>query len=124
VDGFGIGSGSALCIVFAIRFWIMSSGTALYRRRVSATARFLPASKNKGMSILKATEGADEMIFCTTGNWKRAKNKIRQNQIIMKKPLAFDFLREYIPPGSGTWELNSFSYVELGSNLCGRVNCY
>jgi hypothetical protein len=123
VDGFGIGSGSALRIVFAIRFWIMSSGRALYGRRVSATARFLPTPKNKGMSIPKATEGVNEMIFCTTGNWKRAKNKIRQNQIIMKKPLAFDFLREYIPPGSGTWELNSFFYGEMGSDPCGRVNC-
>jgi hypothetical protein len=102
----------------------MSSGTPPYRRRVSATARFLPTPEHKGMPIPKATEGVDEMIFCATGNGRRAKkNKIIQNQIKMKKPLAFDFLREYIPPGSGTWELDSFSYGEMGPNLCGRVNC-
>jgi hypothetical protein len=60
VDGFGIGSGSALRIVFAIRFWIMSSGRALYKRRVSATAKFPATPEHKGMSIQKATEGVPE----------------------------------------------------------------
>jgi hypothetical protein len=101
----------------------MSAERTLYKQRVSATARFLPTPEHKGMSIPKATEGVDKMIFCTTGNWERAKNKTRENQIKMKKPLAFIFLREYIPPGSGTWESDSFFYGEMSLNLCGRVNC-
>lgn len=39
VEGFGFGSGCAVCIVFAIRFWITIAGRALSKRRLSGRSK-------------------------------------------------------------------------------------